>query len=141
MGMSIDTELKTLLRESGLRATTPRVQVLAYLTKQDRPVGIERLDETFPKINTATLYRMMRDFAKHDLVVSHDLGHGHVDYKIKDKLHHHYLVCEDCGHMEDVSPCEEQCAFEKAVLGASKQFNAIKRQQVTFFGTCKSCAT
>jgi Fe2+ or Zn2+ uptake regulation protein len=116
------------------------VEVLSFLTKQKHPVGIEVIQGAFPKVNMATLYRMMTDFAERGLVHASDLGHGHVDYEIAHRPHHHHAVCESCGAVEDVYPCEEECAFEKAVLKSSALFKEIKRQQTVFFGVCKKCA-
>lgn len=133
-------EISTSLREAGFRATPGRIAVIGYLLEQVRPVGIEVIEKKFPKVNKVTLYRMMTDFVAAGLLEPNDLGHGHVDYEIAHRPHHHHAVCESCGIVEDVYPCDESCQFEKAVLKSSKLFKQIKKQQTVFFGVCKKCA-
>ena len=132
--------IKELLRNTGARATKARVDVLLYLGQQKKPIGIDRLDHHFPSINTATLYRMMNDFVERGLVETYELGHGHVDYELADRPHHHHLVCNACGAIEDVFSCKSTCSFVNSVLKASKSFSSINKQSATFFGTCKQCA-
>lgn len=132
-------QMQERLRKSGSRATPARMEVLSFLMQKKHPVGIEVIQEAFPEVNIATLYRMMTDFVKRGLVHTSDLGHGHVDYEIAARPHHHHAVCELCGTVEDVYPCENLCAFEAAVLKSSMLFREIKKQQTVFFGLCKKC--
>ena len=127
------------LRRAGFRVTPARLAVLRLLHTKKHPIGIEVIQKELPEINTVTLYRMMSDFTEKYLVHAHDLGHGHVDYELGGRPHHHHIVCEQCGKIEDVHPCGDACVFEKAVLASSRAFRQIKQQQVTFFGLCNTC--
>lgn len=129
------------LREVGSRATAARIAVISCLQKQERPVGIEFIERQVPDVNKVTLYRMMADFEERGLVESVDLGHGHLDYELTNRPHHHHLVCKGCGLVEDIYPCEaSSCDLEKEAIKSSKKFAEIIPQQQTFFGTCKKCA-
>ncbi len=132
-------DLPQLLNEAGLRRTPARLAVLSYLAAQPRPVGVERILAHVPGVNTATVYRMMADFSARGLVAAHDVGHGHTDYEFAKRPHHHHLVCDGCGLIEDAYPCAASCAFERAALKASKTFARITRQSVVFYGTCRAC--
>ena len=132
-------DIKELIRENGFRVTSARTDVLKFLSAQERPVGVDSVAKKFPSINLTTLYRMMDAFVEVGLVETHDLGHGHVDYEFAHRPHHHHAVCESCGFVEDVFPCETDCRFEKAVLQATTNFEKFHKQSTTFFGTCKRC--
>lgn len=132
--------LATLLKEKGLRKTTGRLRVLEILSKEEKPIGIDHLAKKLPDINFVTLYRMMDDFKEAGIIDEYNVGHGHADYELSSRPHHHHAVCEDCGLIEDVYSCDAACGFQKEVLKASKSFKEIKTTQATFFGLCKKCA-
>lgn len=135
-------EIKTQLRERGLRATPARIEVLELLQTKKQPIGIEVVEKEITTVNKVTLYRMMTDFVKKGLVEEVNLGHGHMDYELANRPHHHHLVCDDCGTVEDIYPCETGvCELESQALKASTKFSHIKSKQQTFFGTCNNCAT
>lgn len=129
-----------LLRREGFRATGARVEVLVFLDKQKKPVGIQSIANAFPQVNMTTLYRMMTNFAEKGLVTAYELGHGHVDYELASRPHHHHLVCESCGDIEDVFPCADDCAFIDSVKKTSKKFQRVTKQMTTFYGTCTVCS-
>lgn len=131
---------KEALKKAGFRVTEGRLDVLELLEKQDLPVGISFIEKALPDINRVTLYRMMNDFVSADLVEEHDLGHGHVDYELADRPHHHHVVCDECGVVEDVFPCGDMCEFENSVLEGSNKFSKITKQKITFHGICRKCA-
>ena len=129
-------DIQDLLRTHGLRATPARVAVLTFLHKQKHPVGIAKIQSAVPKSNPTTIYRMIDDFAQKNIVHAHDLGHGHNDYELADRPHHHHLVCESCGLIEDVD-CH---TGSYAAILKRTAFRHINRHQTTYFGTCKRCA-
>lgn len=131
---------KKELKQAGFRVTGARLAVLDLLEEQDLPVGISFIEKKLTEINTVTLYRMMADFVEAGIVEEHDLGHGHVDYELTSRPHHHHVVCDKCGLVEDVFPCGEVCEFENSVLKDSNQFSKITKQKVTFHGICNKCA-
>ncbi len=133
-------DFRQLLKRSGFRATAARIEVLKFLAGQKKPVGIRSVAKAAPDVNTTTLYRMMTDFVEKGLVKEYELGHGHVDYEIASRPHHHHIVCESCGDIEDVFPCEKTCEFTRSIEAASKKFASVTKRATTFYGICKSCA-
>lgn len=134
------SRLEALLKEQGFRVTQKRVAVLEFLSTQQHPIGVEVIAKAFPKLNQTTIYRMLNDFVEKGIIVTHQLGHGHVDYQlVMDGKHHHHAVCKACGHIEKVHVCIEDCDLVKNILKATKNFTNIESQATTFFGTCKSC--
>ena len=58
-----------------------------------------------------------------------------VRYELSNCEHHHHLVCEKCGDIEDVALCEE------AILKEVKKQSHFKIDSHTleFFGLCEKC--
>lgn len=133
------TELMELLREKGLRATNNRVQVLAFFHAKKHPIGVDVIAKKFLSINLTTLYRMMADFCECGILLSYDLGHGHVDYELADRPHHHHAVCDQCGKVEEIYSCKSGCVLKKTVMKATDQFAEIYAPTATMFGRCKTC--
>ncbi len=135
-----EKEVKVFLKEAGLKATAGRCAVFCFLLAQKHPVGVGVIRSQVKGVNKVTLYRMMQDFEDRGLITSHELGHGHLDYELADRPHHHHLVCQECGDIEDIHACKDQCQMEKLILKNSKKFLDIQKQTTTFFGTCNICA-
>jgi len=52
--------------------------------------------------------------------------------------HHHHIVCEQCGALEDIENCN-QVSLQKEILKHSKSFKVINSHSLEFFGICKNC--
>jgi len=92
------------------------------------------------KINQTTLYRALESLTDSGVVRKVDLGHAHVHYEIVEGVpHHHHIVCNSCGKIEDIQNCGSD-ALEKKILGLSKTFHLIKSHSLEFFGVCNACA-
>lgn len=130
----------TLLNQKGMRATSKRLEVLAFVEEQKHPVGIELLRAQFPSINEATLYRMASDFVEKGIWNACDLGHGHVDFESANRPHHHHAVCEACGVIEEVYGCQKECQLIASFGRSAKQFQSLKAPSGAIFGTCHDCA-
>jgi Fur family ferric uptake transcriptional regulator len=142
--ISTQIEYTSLLRSHGLKATPQRVQVLSLLATQKKPMSIAELQKKSTKnnaIDTVTLYRSLDTLIKSELVRSVDLRHGHTDYEfIGEGAHHHHLVCEKCGAIEDFDWCPEE-SFKQKILKNTSQFAAVTDHSLELFGICKKCVT
>jgi len=134
----MNPDAANLLRGKNLRATPARIAVLAFLQTQKFPVGIQKIKKAVPGKDLVTLYRIMEDFVEKGIVVNHDIGHGHADYELADRPHHHHVVCDSCGTIEDIV-CEGDKKLNTKMLKQSKKFKDIIAHHVTFKGICKSC--
>lgn len=127
----------TLLQSRGLKVTQQRLALLSVLRKQRKPQTVEKLQERVPVLKMPTVYRMLEDFVAVDLAHRVDLGHGHAHYEFADpNNHHHHLVCQDCGDVQDVIVPEE----EKVVARVARRHRfAVRSHSFELFGLCRSC--
>ena len=129
-----------MLRSHGLKATPQRIQVLELLSKTNKPAGIPDLlaNKRAASLDTVTLYRSLEALVGAQLVRRVDLRHGHGDYElVREGSHHHHLVCEKCGDIEDIHWCPD-VRFEKRIL-ADSRFAKLTDHSIEFFGICNKC--
>jgi len=132
---------KKELKKVDLRATPARLAILRLLEKTKQPVDantvINEVNKEGIKTDPATVFRIMNMLTKKGLAISVQLQEGKTRYELAEKKrHHHHLVCESCGKIEDVSsqmipPLEEKIKSKHKFL--------IKRHTLEFFGLCQDC--
>jgi Fe2+ or Zn2+ uptake regulation protein len=136
----MDQDFSVLIRNAGLRATQPRLALLAYLSTQKHPVSLSRIARHLKNANLATVYRMIEAFIDTGLLRACDVGHGHLDYELAHLPHHHHVICTSCGFIEEVQECSGDRTLHAQTLKASKKFARIDVHQTTFYGLCTACA-
>lgn len=126
------------LRQKGYRLTTQRQRVLAVLT--DRPQSVEEVlialknkDETPDKV---TIYRTLDCFVDLGIVSKTQFKDKTAKYELlAEDSHHHHLVCDNCGSVEDIA-LNEAALLRKV----SEQTNfQVKSHSLEFFGLCVNC--
>jgi Fur family ferric uptake transcriptional regulator len=130
-----------LLRTRGLKSTPQRLYILELLSHASKPLSIAELQKKARgKIDTVTLYRSMETLVEKSLVRPVDLRHGHTDYElVGEEGHHHHLVCERCGTLEELESCPAESIQKKLAQKASR-FSMLTDHSLEFFGVCNSCA-
>jgi Fur family ferric uptake transcriptional regulator len=141
--MTVQTPLHfdDLLRSHGLKATPQRLLVLKLLAAQKKPASIAELKKRAGrnKIDNVTLYRSLDSFVEKSLVRPVDLRHGHTDYElVTDPKHHHHIVCENCGKIEEFEWCPD-AGLESRLLKKTSNFAKLSDHSLEFFGLCKTC--
>jgi len=130
-----------LLQKHGYRLTQGRIALLLFLKQAKRPVSArdiqKEMDYTMDKV---TLYRALEDFSKSKIIVKINL-HGTATYYelIHADHHHHHIVCEQCGKLEDIKNCNQK-NIQKEILKNSKSFKIVNSHSLEFFGVCKACS-
>ena len=128
------------LRKVDLRATPARIAVMNFLEKTSQPVDvnsvIDYLNIKDIKTDPATVFRIMNILTKKGIAIPIQLQEGKTRYELARKTHHHHLVCEACGRIEDVSS-QAIPALEKEIQ--SKHRFLVKRHSLEFFGLCSNC--
>jgi Fur family transcriptional regulator, peroxide stress response regulator len=101
------SRLAQRLRESGLRATTARLAILAELAGDRRHPSVEMvyesLRERYPSLSMSTVYATIESFLQRGIVrqVFGRSGKLRVDGTPHD---HDHAVCRSCGRVFDVDP-------------------------------------
>lgn len=127
------------LRASGLKATSARLLLLRFLSKQKRPISIEKMAKELESFaDKATIYRNMGQLERRGFVFRINLGHGHADYELI-KNDHHHISCVSCNEVEDFVGCSASSLIKNAKR-QSKKFSFISRHAIELFGLCSNCA-
>lgn len=137
-------EVKTLLREAGLRATSARAAVYSCLADQARPLTHAEVCEALEGqgMDRATVYRNLADLTEVELVRRTDHGDHLWRFELGSHKAHHdapdphpHFVCTECGK---VACLPEGAVVISAVRGAPK---TMKRgaYEVQVRGACDAC--
>ena len=132
-------ELTSRLRDGGLRATAPRVEVLAALEDLGGHRTAEEVHDVLAARGTgiprSSIYNVLTSLAEAGLALRADAGPGAVLYEVGGRWHHHF-VCRVCGRVSDV----ECVTGERPCLTPSTDVGVVDEAQVIFRGTCTECA-
>jgi Fe2+ or Zn2+ uptake regulation protein len=126
------------LREHGLRATGPRIAVLAALEDlgdhRSADEVRDRLAEQGRALPRSSVYNVLTSLVGAGLVLTADAGPGPVLYEAGDVWHHHF-VCRSCHRVFDV----ECLVGAKPCLTPGTDVGVVDEAQVIFRGTCNAC--
>lgn len=130
---------KDTIRQNGLRVTPARLAVLNILNNSAKPMDIMTIYEKVSKMHVdadqATIYRIVENFIKKDIIVKLQFQEKKFYYEAKMKDHHH-AVCQKCGKIEDISNCSIP-RIEREIE-RSKGFKVLSHS-LEFFGLCANC--
>ena len=135
------TTLLANLRESGLRLTKPRQQVVNVFARERRPLTIAEVHRRVEKgrAHLASVYRAVEALCRLGVLARVDRVDEGQRYELSDRYrkHHHHLICQACGRVEDFEDCAGD-AVEKRILKRTR-FRVIKHE-MRFLGICEACA-
>jgi len=135
-------DIKYLLGAEGYFWTRARSAVLTVLTIHPNPLRAEEIHRALrdPRINLSSVYRALRLFHALRIVRRVELGEGAARYELADayRAHHHHLVCDACGRIEDVTACPVDEAGLKRQIRRRSGF-ALRSHVLELFGLCRSC--
>jgi Fur family peroxide stress response transcriptional regulator len=131
--------IKRSLAGSGLRCTTQRYAVMAFLTEHNRhPTAAEIFDavnRVDPRSSKATTYNNLRDLVQAGLVREVAVEGRAARFDAKGVQHHHF-ICDRCGNVEDIEwydvPKPPSGSLDKRILRAC---------ELIFRGLCAKCAS
>jgi Fur family ferric uptake transcriptional regulator len=127
------------LRAAGLKVTPARLSVLDVFSRNQKPLSMKKLVNAVKgqRIDQATVYRVVKSLLVVDLIRPVELRHGHAHYELVDnKKHHHHIVCDNCGKIEDITVPGE--ARLLARIQKSHQYQ-LRDHAVEMFGLCRNC--
>ncbi len=124
-----------IMKKAGVKFTRPRKLVLDALQAAKQPLSIKEIHKRVRnKADLASVYRTVNLFQDLGIVREVQFGEGYQRYElIGEGQHHHYVLCIECGKLEDIDIClldrvEKMTNFK--ILSHSMEFQ----------GLCHSCA-
>lgn len=135
MGRSFEESLG----RAGLRATRQRLAVVASLAARDDLVTAQELHHEMRKggdaPGLATVYRTLAALAEAGEVDTFPRD-GEQAFRLCRDAHHHHLVCESCGSVEEVEAEEVESWVARV---ARRRGFAVTGHTADVYGLCASC--
>lgn len=132
-------DIKILLRNKGYRITSERQYILEAVTKHPLTVQeiYNRLQKKKLNVDLASVYRNLELFTNLKIIQVIEIKEGKKRYElINEDNHHHHLVCNSCGKIEDIEIKEEKKLLSKVKV---KSYFKIENHSLEFFGLCTNC--
>ena len=127
-----------VLHSVGLRSTTQRQAILAYLESVTRPVSARTVHDAVKRrgIDRSSVFRTLHALSQIGLIaVTEDAAHVSL-YELQ-RTHHHHVQCISCETMKPV-----ECFIPKKRLDAIRRkagFSTIQHGG-DLYGICHACA-
>jgi len=129
--------IKTLIRAKGQRLTSQKKEILSVLQQKPQTVYeiYRSLNSKKYSMSKVTVYRILKSFIDLGIVSKVQLKEKEARFELSNREHHHHLVCDDCGSIEDIKLGEE--TLLKEVKRKSKFI--VRSHHLEFFGICNRC--
>ncbi len=142
MAATTNHELKKVLREHELKATSQRIALLKLLNSTHEHLDAEEiyfeLHKQHKSVSRATVYRSLEALVEQQLVTKLDFGDGRMRYEQSHGVdeHHDHLICEQCGKVIEFFNLE----MEAQQLSVCEEHNFTPSTHTMYiFGTCAEC--
>ena len=117
------------LKETGLKATLPRLKVLnIFENSKDKHLSAEDIYKVMlssgEDVGLATIYRVLTQFEQAGLLVRHHFESGKAVYELNERSHHDHIVCLQCGHVEEFFDSEIE--NRQTIVAKEKGFQIIE---------------
>ena len=140
----LDRAVTDRLARSELRYTRGRRAIVAALRTAGGPVTLPDLLDLAPTVTQSSAYRNLALMEEADVVrrVVHGADHSHFELAEDLTEHHHHMICESCGAVQDftLDPSVElalDAAFERI---ARKSGATASSHLIDLFVQCDDCA-
>lgn len=140
MKLSLDLQVRQMLKAAELYCTKCRVAVLKVLIKADKPLSQDQIARRLGRnrLNKVTVYRILESFCQAGMVHKAFIQKRAVHFELANRCSeircHPHFICKSCG----VTNCLPRLSIP-VVKGLKKGF-VIHRQQVRLEGLCPACA-
>lgn len=139
--MNKQMDIPTELRNSGLKATLPRLRILQlfhegkgkHLNAEDiyRILLGEKID-----VGLATIYRVLMQFAEAGILMRRHFESGAAVFELNEGSHHDHLVCTTCGKVEEFVDNDIECRQEE--IAKDRGF-VLHEHSLSLYGVCAAC--
>lgn len=130
----------TKLKQEGFRITAARRAIVEIFFTHKKPLTIHQITEFLEEkhiiVNKTTIYRELTFLVQYGFIHELQIASNIVYYELSDQLHHHHLICNDCGTIEDIQLQNERRLFTTLL---NKNNFLIQEHSLEFYGQCKNC--
>lgn len=128
-----------IFREKKLKLTPQRIAVYDYLLGTKKHPSAEAiyqaLQDSFPTMSLATVYKSLKTLVEVELVSEINLGEGNFRYDATVEDHPH-IQCMECGKVEDVMGMSLSSLNREVTKFTDYQ---ILHTKIYYYGICRSC--
>ena len=133
------TDYAILLKESGLKATFQRMNILGSIEEYGHmtiDAIYEKIIKTHPSLSLATVYKNIILMVEKGVLVEVPITGKKPKYELL-KDDHIHLVCTECGEVED-RPHNKNADALFSSMTKNENFSLCK-QQINLYGVCSYC--
>jgi Fur family transcriptional regulator, ferric uptake regulator len=131
------------LKNSGLKATLPRIKVLEIFQKStQRHMTAEDVFKVLlmenADVGLATVYRVLMQFEQAGILSRNHFEAGKAVFELNEGTHHDHLVCLDCGRVEEFFDAEIE--KRQRNVAQTRGFE-LQDHSLALYGSCtkKNC--
>ena len=133
------TDYATLLKESGLKATFQRMNILENIEQYGHmtiDAIYEKVIKAHPSLSLATIYKNIILMVEKGVLVEVPITGEKAKYELS-KADHIHLVCTECGEVEDRP---HKVDADELFTSMTKEENfTLSKQQINLYGVCSHC--
>ena len=145
--MAVDTSLHEAvslrLTSADQRYTAQRRRLIDILAAAGRPLTIPEILALAPELTQSSAYRNVTALIEVGVVerIAGTDDYGRFELSEEISGHHHHLVCDRCGTVEDLhaSPKLERALGEAARAAAAEQGYEVTEHRLDLYGRCAGC--
>jgi Fur family transcriptional regulator, ferric uptake regulator len=136
MTMTSPTDLKN----SGLKATLPRVKILElFQNSKHRHLSAEDVYKVLlgehADVGLATVYRVLTQFEQAGILKRSNFESGKAVFELEQGAHHDHLVCLQCGRVVEFVDSE----IEKRQQAIAKEHGfSLQDHALSLYGNCQT---
>jgi Fe2+ or Zn2+ uptake regulation protein len=133
------------LRRISQRYTPGRRLLVDVLAAAERPLTIPEILERDPSLASSSVYRNLVTLEQAGVAAKVITSQDHARFELAEQLghHHHHLVCDECGKVDDFTlPDGVEGSLEQALRRAArKRGYQPLNHRLDLTGTCPDCQT
>ncbi len=126
------------LQKRNFRITKARREIINIFFQARKPLSAKEIYKKLTKkhviVDLTTVYRELLFLLENDYLKEVHLRSNERFFELANLAHHHHLICDKCGKVDDIDGCFLQ-NLDK-IMG--KGF-LIKRHVLEFYGLCAEC--
>ncbi|MBV8271217.1 MAG: ferric iron uptake transcriptional regulator [Cupriavidus sp.] len=129
------------LKRAGLRATSPRMQILdVFRGSERRHLSAEDVYRAMLALDIdaglSTVYRVLNQLVQANILLRHSFESDHAVFELNEGGHHDHLICLQCGRVEEFR--DEGIEQRQKQVAAQNDF-VLREHMLVLYGLCPTC--